>query len=76
MTSLVENFEALKPEHVQSFDLPHLVFNMYDLDGDYWMVTKVDKEHPEKTKGLLCISFLHASWVFDVCCERFRSARA
>jgi hypothetical protein len=70
------NGRKLKLEHIMSYDLPHVVVNMYDLDGDYWMVTQVDKEHPEKTKGLLCISYQHASGVFQDCCEQLRVAKA
>ena len=57
-------------DHVQAFQTPHAAVNVYDIDGDHWLVVMVNKVHPEKTKGLLCISYSHASWVFHVCIEK------
>jgi hypothetical protein len=57
-------------DHVMAFDLSHCAVNMFRLNNDYWAVVRIDKERPERSKGLVCISFEHASAIFDMCIDK------
>lgn len=64
--------EEIQVEQVMAYCLPEVEVKIFKQDDFHWIVTRIDMVNPHLSKAILCISFEHASEIFDGCVDRVK----